>query len=372
MTQHSGKGGGGGEQVGTALASGSYTLSSRAYTVSVPTGSGPFPVLIALHGNGGSGSGAVRLAENLGSDVTDRFIIVGPDGPQKSWNIVAESSTEDDVGYVGTTLLQHLASASNTNGNFALLGNSNGAALINRILIENDNSQIVAAITDVSQLNAEQYKSDNFMIGGSTNEYNTPKNTLTKRTLLQLTGALDDIVPAAGGPSKIPGKDGAKLSFIPWAESAYHYAKAYGYTGSQASTESGGVGDDTYSKVSYSMIGVEAYNFNNAGHAVVGTSATAKAAAVALLNTVSEMSGSAGSAVTSTSGSAGSASTSVEGSAGGAVGFASGSLSASTSSLAGGRTSIVGFRCMTGTFAASGVKVLRLLLSYLRLKSVAL
>lgn len=310
--------------MGTALASGSYTLSSRAYTVRVPTGSGPFPVLIALHGNGGSGSGAVRLAENLGSVVTDRFIIVGPDGPQQSWKIVAESSTEDDVGYVGTTLVQHLASASNTNGNFALLGNSNGAALINRILIENESSQIVAAITDVSQLNAEQYKSDNFMVGGSINEYNTPKNALTKRTLLQLTGALDDIVPAAGGPSKIPGKDGAKLSFIPWAESAYHYAKAYGYTGSQANTESGGSGDDTYSKVSYSTIGVEAYNFNNAGHAVVGTSATAKAAAVALLNTVSEMS------PNSTSGSA------VGGSAGGStLGFASGSLSAFTSSLAG-------------------------------------
>eukprot|EP00966_Prymnesium_polylepis_P310592 7175894-Prymnesium_polylepis.1 len=80
-------------------------------------------------------------------------INVGPAGPGRSWNILNEASTRDDAYYVGTTLVDHLASFSNVAPSFKLYGHSNGAALVNRILIENDDPRITHGVTSVSQLN---------------------------------------------------------------------------------------------------------------------------------------------------------------------------------------------------------------------------
>jgi len=248
------------------LVSGSFKLSNRAYSVSVPVGAGPFPVILLLHGNGGSGS---RFLKDINDDLkvlTTTHILVAPDGPQNSWNIVAEKSKEDDALYVGTTLMNHLVEASNVKPEFTLFGHSNGAALTNRILIENDDARIVAAITDVSQLNTHQYHDGNFYIGGSDNSYTTVKSSLTKRKLLQLTGARDNVIPAAGGESpRIPAKTG-KLKFLAWEESIYLFAKAYGFTGARDTATDDSTGK--IQRVSYPDVHVSASNYKEAGHAV--------------------------------------------------------------------------------------------------------
>ena len=101
---------------GVSLTAGSHTLGNRPFYVELPkasSSSGRFPVLITLHGNGGTGTPAANSMYNGNSDIASSHIIIGPDGPSKSWNIKGEASNEDDATYVGKTLVDHLATFDN-------------------------------------------------------------------------------------------------------------------------------------------------------------------------------------------------------------------------------------------------------------------
>ena len=263
-------------QEGPLLSSGSKTIThasvARSFDVAVPKTAGVYPVLLLLHGMGGSGpvfldQFSKSTDPNIGA-LSQTHILVTPSGIDMSWNVVYEqgSNGNDDVGFVGMTLLAHLASFSNVKPVFKLLGHSNGAALTNRILIENDDRRITHAVTDVSQLNTHQYKAGGFMVGGPSNTYTTQKPNLTKRLLLQLTGAQDTLIPAQGGESGIEG-----LSFVPWADSAYYYASAYGFTGAKKTPK--GSTDGLASMVTYLGGDVQALNYRDAGHAVINVPA---------------------------------------------------------------------------------------------------
>merc|ERR1712232_986857 len=99
-----------------------------------------------------------------------------------------------------------------------------------------------------------------------------------------------------GGESAINAHSG-KISFVPWEVSAYAYARAYGFTDPQATAETGGTGEDTYSRVRYTANGVSvsAYNLYTAGPSAMGASQTATNAVTYLLETVSRSWGTAGS-----------------------------------------------------------------------------
>ena len=265
-------------QLGATLSAGSHTLDGRGFKVHVPSVS-PAPVFISLHGNGGVGN--VDPIKNGNPDVASSHIIVAPDGPQRSWNIKGEESKEDDQLYVGKTLIDHLASFDNVEPVFKLWGFSNGAALTNRILIENDDARITHAITDGSQLATIQYRPNtdgSFYIGGSDNAYTTIKATLRTRKLLQLVGGEDGVILAEGGQSAIgDGTAGGKLVHVPWQDSALAYATAFGYTGGSLATLSPDDADEA--KASYLDGSVVAYNFKQVGH-VAGPSEPLAIAAV--------------------------------------------------------------------------------------------
>ena len=91
--------------------------------------------------------------------------------------------------FIGTTLLKHLTTFSNVQPTFVMLGFSNGAALVNRILIESLETRIVAAITDGSQLNGLQYRGGTFYVGGPSNAYTTSQPTLASRRRWNQRGA---------------------------------------------------------------------------------------------------------------------------------------------------------------------------------------
>ena len=197
------------------LAPGVHTLGGRDFFVRLPTALIPAPVLICLHGNRGIGTALVDRAANGMPDVADSHILVGPDGPGRSWNVRGDAAGEDDVVYVGTTLIEHLASFDNVLPRFALLGQSQGAALTNRILIENDDPRITHAVTDSSQLNALQYHDSAFYLGGTDGAYTTVKAVLAPRNVLQMVGGEDPGIPANGGPSNLPGR----LVYTHWEDS---------------------------------------------------------------------------------------------------------------------------------------------------------
>jgi len=200
----------------------------------------PVPVMILLHGIGGTGYNAMQTALAVAADYVSTHILVAPDGNSNSWNIKGEPSTQNDVQYVGTTLVSHLASFVNVLPTFGLVGFSNGAALSHRILIENDDDRITTAVTDGCQLNTLQYQSTaelceltlcgSFYFGGSTNAYTTRKPALTPRRVLQIVGGQDTALPANGGQSSISDGQGGYLMTVNWEDSALAYASAYGWS----------------------------------------------------------------------------------------------------------------------------------------------
>ena len=254
--------------VGGALTAGTHSVGGRSFIVHLPPIT-PAPVVISLHGNGGDGQSATDIKDG-NRELAATHILIGPDGPENSWNIKAEASKLDDALYIGTTLVNHLATFSNVVPTFGLYGFSNGAALSNRILIENDDPRIAWAITDGSQLNTLQYHGGKFYVGGSDNAYTTPKAALTPRRVLQITGARDDTIPATGGPSVIPDGLGGVVNFVDWQVSANAYARAYGYTGGQASLSPN---DANTAQASYLNGQVVAVNFKSGGH-VLGAAKT--------------------------------------------------------------------------------------------------
>ena len=205
----------------------------RPYLVHVPTGTQgqKFPVFIFLHGNGGSAKEVMPILLRNRRKMASQYIMVFAQGYQESWNIVSERSKADDKGFIEAIVLK-LASFNNVQkDNFSIMGASNGAALVNQLLIESKLPNIRNYISGVSPLNVWQYDGEYFKSKGSDNDYRKPTKPMTGKRLMNISGTNDELVPYEGGISKhIPAKDG-KLDFVAAEESTYLWAKQMGDTG---------------------------------------------------------------------------------------------------------------------------------------------
>merc|ERR1712158_289071 len=108
------------------------TNYARVTQVQVPptTAGQKVPMVIDLHGNGGQGN-LRRL-----SYLADGAVIVAPNGYERSWNVNNEGSKADDVSFI-LELISKVAEAhpAADANNVNLVGTSNGAAIIYRLLI---------------------------------------------------------------------------------------------------------------------------------------------------------------------------------------------------------------------------------------------
>ncbi len=196
------------------------------------TPEGGFPVCILLHGNGGNGD---QMANQFGN-VLSCHILVAPTGYQNSWNICQEGSDAPDTDLVGS-LIDTLQSFTNVNPNkIRILGSSNGAALANRLFIENDNDGIDRIVAIVSQLNTYQYHNSAFYMPSDLTDnslpncgYNTMVNPSTTRAYLSICNDNDPMIPYNGGSSPVG------VDFLPAEEAAYLIAQYKGYNGSMIS-----------------------------------------------------------------------------------------------------------------------------------------
>ena len=258
------------------LTFGSHTLDGRTYHVWLPTSpaSAQAPVAIILHGRGGTGQMGGQIEES-GQELKRTHIVVGPDGPDRQWNVKGEYDgpappAPDDAYYVGKTLIDHLATYSNVDAtNFKLVGFSNGAALSNRINIENEDPRITHILTDSSQLNTYQYRGGDFYIGVEPIRHNEVILRPDVEEGAGCIGGRDLSVPAEGGASDdIENGEGGLMTFVQWEESARAIATAYGYTGAKATLSPD---DAIVAKASYLSGQVVTVNVKDAGH-VVGSS----------------------------------------------------------------------------------------------------
>lgn len=243
-----------------------WEVENLKFAAHVPKGDGPFPVVILLGGIAFTEEMAkIRMYYAMSEfktrmkNVANTHVLVAAMAEQGSWNVVDEPSTRDDTILIGTNLTDYLARFSNVEPTFKLVGFSNGAGLVNRILIENDDPQIASAVTCSSQLNTQQWHDGDFYIGGSDNAYNTSKPKLTRRRLMQLTGSSDTFIPFTGGVSNLP----SKREFLSWTESIFRLAQAYGHVGPEANFLQN---DNALTRVSYLRDQVQAYNYQNATH----------------------------------------------------------------------------------------------------------
>lgn len=221
-----------------SLKSGSYTVEQswsqeevyeRSYHVLVPSGKGPFPVLMKLHGSGGQGE---RMLRHFSP--TSSHIIIAPDGYDRQWNVSRQRSKAPDVLFI-KAILDHVKTFSNVDAErITIMGMSNGSALLNRLMIELSISDFQAGISVVSPLVEEQYRAGSFWYdpnGG--NQYSKKIQPPSGRRLLTISGETDPIIPYEGGKGVVG------YRFLPAEQSAFLWAQVNGYQGKQIATDQG-------------------------------------------------------------------------------------------------------------------------------------
>ena len=216
------------------------TTFKRPYYVNVPESAEQqkLPVFIFLHGNGGNAKAAMHAFMRRHPTMASRYVMVFPNGYKASWNIVSERSKADDLGFI-EAIIKKLSTSSNIqNDNFSVMGNSNGAALVNQLAIESKLSNIRNYVSAVSPLNVYQHDGTHFRAKGADNNYQVTATPMTGKRLMNISGTTDELVPYRGGPSEhIPAKDG-KLAFVDAEESIFLWAKQMGYEGEKLSKPS--------------------------------------------------------------------------------------------------------------------------------------
>ena len=219
-----------------------------------------YPVCIALHGNGGNGE---FMRNNIGN-LLDCHIVVAPSGYSNSWNICGEQSDAPDVAFVNL-LIEELTQYCNVDpNNIKILGSSNGAALTNRMLIENDMPNVSQFVAIVSQMTDPQFHDGDFHSpSGETNNqsafcgYDVVNSITNNRAYLSICNINDGVIPYEGGSS-------VGTSFIPAEQSIFEIAKSQGYTGGQIS---GGAQIDNSDVYTFSYLDDQVVLLNGmAGH----------------------------------------------------------------------------------------------------------
>lgn len=248
-----------------------YTYPLDIY---VPEGSVPnggFPVCIALHGGGKVGD----VAE--WSDILSNHIIVAPSGYNESWNIAEETSEAPDVEMV-SDLIDSLQAFSNVDPDkIRILGTSLGAALANRVFIENKDTGVDIVCAVVAHLTEASYHNNNFYLpSGVTGDngtgvpifdgYDELTSPIVGRKYLNISNTNDDLIPYTGGLSSVG------VTFLDAQEAAYILAKSQGYTGLQVmdSTQLGGGNAYEFEYLSGQVVHLQ----GNAGHAANTTQIT--------------------------------------------------------------------------------------------------
>ena len=205
----------------------------RPYTIKLPDQTvDRWPIVILLHGNGGEGA---RMIGNW-PGLLPGWLVVAPQGYERSWNISTERSKAPDVTFIKQVLADVGRRYPQADGSrVSLIGSSNGAGMVFRLLIELDETVTVRhAVTLVSSMTTGQYHNGQFWkrANEATAVYDTPVVPVGKRRILTIHGTADTVVPYGGGR----GPGGTHLSA---QATAYAWAVQQGYQGRAVPDDAG-------------------------------------------------------------------------------------------------------------------------------------
>merc|ERR1712013_90733 len=240
------------------------TNYARVTQVQVPptTAGQKVPMVIDLHGNGGQGN-LRRL-----SYLADGAVIVAPSGYERSWNVNNEKSKADDVSFILELIARvaedHPAADAN---NVNLIGTSNGAAIIYRLLIATGIDRPFHRVFPmVSSMISVQWRDGSFWKAPDTmsNDYTiqTVPEFADNFEYYHFHGTNDGTI-AYDGKCPGPGFLGAGVCVIAAQETDYLIARAMGYTGTQI-PDSDGV-EIASNFVEYSYLGGRVKHYKDVG-----------------------------------------------------------------------------------------------------------
>jgi polyhydroxybutyrate depolymerase len=161
--------------------------AARNYILYLPTGWKDLknmPLLIALHGHGGTAEGMERLTGFAELGEKEKFIVVYPDGVDRSWNDGRDKlSKVDDVKFIKNLMLTLLSKYAIDGHKVYVTGMSNGGFMTMRLACElSDKLAAVAAV-------------------GATTDESVDVNCQSANPLsvLLIHGNKDPVVPFDGG-----------------------------------------------------------------------------------------------------------------------------------------------------------------------------
>jgi len=217
------------------------------------------PVAILLHGAGGDAQ--IEISEY---SYLVNHILVAPQGYDASWNIAKETSKAPDVDFISKIIIELKTFENIDTDQISIIGHSNGAALINQLLIEFESESFKTAVFTFCQLNTFQYREESFWSRSNIDyeehdlQVSPPSN---KRSILSFAGTEDGACPYYGGEG-IYG-----YNFVNAEDAAFIWAKTFGYEGDQIENPIEEAAPlENFFKFSYMDGKVTHYKLQGAGH----------------------------------------------------------------------------------------------------------
>jgi len=233
----------------------------REYFVSLPTKpQASWPVTFVFHGNGGQAESALRNWPRR----LPGHLVVAAQGYERSWNISDERSRAPDVDFFREMVLDLEKKYPKVDlSQISIIGSSNGAGMVYRILIEADDStKIRSAVPMVSSMVTEQYHDGQFWkrADDSTNQYDQKAHPPGISNILTIHGTDDNVVPYQGG------KRGRTAVHLSAQDTAYAWARQQGFEGKQIPDEKGKTWKRDIIEYAYPQANVTHLKVIGAGH----------------------------------------------------------------------------------------------------------
>ncbi len=233
----------------------------REYFVSVPEKiKSKIPVLFVFHGGGGQASNMIRGWAKRFSD----YLVVSPQGYRRGWNISDEATKAPD-----TDFFKEIIKALKINypkadlSSVSMVGFSNGAGYIFRLLIEIDDENLIRnVVAMVSSMEEGQYHDGSFWqrSDDQNGKYDVKKKPVAKSSILTVQGTEDRVVPYAGG------KRGRNAIHLSAQDTAFYWAQQKGFKGKKIADNKGNEISSGIVSYAYKKANVTHLKIFGAGH----------------------------------------------------------------------------------------------------------